>query len=222
MRQLTVEFPKSEFSKVEGNSRVLQGIKNLQLLTFLRHNDEEMTMICRVELEPQLTNVEDYIKHVSDDTYQMQLVEQEKAGTYVVLVKHKLNQPSNQRKVESAFWEKLAYVVSIEVWSNKFRITSLGSLKQIKSALKTLETNGIRHKILSNTDAKFAPDSPLGALTDKQRRILIAAYKLGYYDLPRKINSRQLSEKLGLHKSALATHIRKAELRLLATVLNKF
>ena len=71
------------------------------------------------------------------------------------------------------------------------------------------------------TDAKFAPDSPLNTLTEKQRRILIAAYKLGYFDLPRRVSSRELSEKLGLHKSALAAHIRKAELRLLDAVLSE-
>ena len=71
------------------------------------------------------------------------------------------------------------------------------------------------------TEAKFSPDSPLNVLTEKQRRILIASYKLGYYDLPRKVGSRELAEKLGLHKSALATHIRKAERRLLADILSE-
>jgi predicted DNA binding protein len=221
MRRLIIEFPKSEFSKVEGNSKVLENVKTMEVLMFLRHTDEEITMICRVELETEVSNAEDYIKHVSDNAYQVQLLERENSGAYVVLVKHKLNHPSELSTVGNAFWEKGAYVVAREMWSGKFRMTFLGTLSQIKATLKTLEITGIRHRILSMTDAKFAPDSPLNTLTEKQRRILIAGYKLGYFDLPRRVSSRELSEKLGLHKSALATHIRKAELRLLDAVLSK-
>jgi len=45
--------------------------------------------------------------------------------------------------------------------------------------------------------------------------------KLGYYSLPRKTNSEQLAKKLNLHKSALAAHRRKAELRLITQILIK-
>jgi predicted DNA binding protein len=100
-------------------------------------------------------------------------------------------------------------------------MTFLGSVNQIRETLKTLEKSGMHHRIVSLTDAKFSPNSPLNALTEKQRRIIIAAYKLGYYDLPRRVSSRELSEKLGLHKSALATHRRKAELRLLDAMLSE-
>jgi predicted DNA binding protein len=221
MRRLVIEFPKSEFSKVEGNSKVLQDVKTMEVLMFLRHTDEEITMICRVELETEVSDVQDYIKLVSDNAYQVQFLERENSGAYVVLVKHKIHKSGQLRVIGNALWEKGAYVVAREMWSGKFRMTFLGNVNQIKNTLKTLDTTGIRHRILSMTDAKFTPNSPLNALTEKQRRILIAAYKLGYYDLPRKISSRQLSERLGLHKSALATHRRKAELRLLASVLSE-
>jgi len=221
MRRLVVEFPKSEFIKVEGNSKVLENLKTMEVLMFLRHTDEEITMICRVELETEVSNAEDYVKRVGDNAYRVQLLEQENSGAYVVLVKHKLNHPSELSSIGNAFWEKGAYIVAREMWSGKFRMTFLGTLNQIKATLKTLEITGIRHRILSMTDAKFAPDSPLNALTEKQRRILIAGYKLGYFDLPRRVSSRELSGKLGLHKSALATHIRKAELRLLDAVLSE-
>ncbi len=44
-------------------------------------------------------------------------------------------------------------------------------------------------KVVSLMDAKFSPSSPLQRLTEKQRDVLIKAYKLGYYDRPRKISS---------------------------------
>jgi hypothetical protein len=221
MRRLVVEFPKSEFSKIEGESKALRDLKTMEVVMILRHTEEEITMICRVELETGVSNIEEYLKQASDDVYHVQILEQETSGAYIVLVKHRLTHPSDFSSISNVFWDKGGYVVAREMWAGKFRVTFIGNIHQIKQTLSTLESNSIRHKILSLTDAKFAPNSPLNVLTEKQRRILIAAYKLGYYNLPRTISSRQLSEKLGLHKSALATHIRKAELRLLAAILSE-
>jgi predicted DNA binding protein len=221
MRRLVVELPKDEFIKIEGGSQLLENVKTLEVLMILRHTDEEITMICRVELETEVFNVEDYAKLVSDNTYRVQLLERENGGAYIVLVKHKLKQIDENLRTSRAFWEVGGYVVAREMWGGKFRMTFLGSVNQIRATLRMLEVSGMHYRIVSLTDAKFSPDSPLNVLTEKQRRILITAYKLGYYDLPRRVSSRQLSEKLGLHKSALATHRRKAELRLLAAILSE-
>ena len=69
------------------------------------------------------------------------------------------------------------------------------------------------------TEANFSPDSLLSKLTEKQRKVLFAAYKLGYYDLPRRINSEKLAEKLNIGNSTLGEHLRKAERRLLIHIL---
>ena len=221
MRRLIVEFPKDEFSKIEGNL-LLENVKTMEVLMILRESDEEITMICRVELETEVANVEEYAKLISNNAYRVQVLERENTGAYIILLKHNLAQvEENLRKRAYAFWDKGGYAVSREMWLGKFRMTYLGTVRQLKETLKTLEKLEIRHRIVSMTDAKFSADSPLNALTEKQRRILMAAYKLGYYNLPRRIGSRELSEKLGLHKSALATHIRKAELRLLDAVLSE-
>jgi predicted DNA binding protein len=56
-------------------------------------------------------------------------------------------------------------------------------------------------------------------LTEKQREVLISAHKLGYYDIPRRINSDQLAEHLDIANSTLVEHLRKAEQRLLVHIL---
>jgi predicted DNA binding protein len=71
-------------------------------------------------------------------------------------------------------------------------------------------------------DARFPPNSPMGRLTEKQRRVLIAAYKLGYYDIPRRITSGEMARKLNLVKSTFSAHVRKAERRLLTEMLSEF
>jgi predicted DNA binding protein len=76
--------------------------------------------------------------------------------------------------------------------------------------------------VVSLTDAKFPSNSPIGRLTDKQRRVLLTAYKLGYYDVPRRITAEKLARKLNLVKSTFSAHVRKAERRLLAEMLSEF
>jgi predicted DNA binding protein len=59
----------------------------------------------------------------------------------------------------------------------------------------------------------------LSVLTEKQRQILIAAQKYGYYDYPKKINSDQLSKKFNLSKTTLLQHLRKAEGRIMENIV---
>lgn len=71
-------------------------------------------------------------------------------------------------------------------------------------------------------DARFTPSSPVARLTEKQREVLLSAYKLGYYDLPIRISSEELAKKFGRVKSTFVAHRRKAERRLLKDTLSQF
>jgi len=57
------------------------------------------------------------------------------------------------------------------------------------------------------------------SLTEKQRRILMSAYKMGYYDVPRRTDSEMVAKALELDKSTVVEHLRKAEKRLLKQVI---
>jgi predicted DNA binding protein len=110
-----------------------------------------------------------------------------------------------------------------ELRDGKAKVAFLGNAKQIKKHLENLERQARgRYRVVSLTDARFSPNSPLARLTEKQRRVLITAYKLGYYDLPRRIGSEELARKLNLVKSTFVAHRRKAERRLLTEMLSEF
>jgi predicted DNA binding protein len=57
-------------------------------------------------------------------------------------------------------------------------------------------------------------------LTDKQREIMNAAYRYGYYDIPKRISSEQLSERLNISKPTLLEHLRKAERRIFTEIFS--
>ena len=141
MRKLVVEFPKTELGKVEGDSPFLQNLKTLEVLMYLKYSNEEITMICRVELDFEVSNIEEYAKLVGENIYGVQLLERETGGAYIVLVKHKLQHVDEKRHTNSQILlENGGYIVSREMWEGKFRITFLGSVHQIKETLKTLES----------------------------------------------------------------------------------
>lgn len=70
-------------------------------------------------------------------------------------------------------------------------------------------------------DAKFSKDSPLSRLTEKQRKVLVTAYRLGYYDEPRRISSLELAKRLRVNSSTLINHRRRAERHLLAELIGR-
>ena len=112
-----------------------------------------------------------------------------------------------------------------EITDGTAKVTFLGTARQIRNQLRALEKaaeRGIHYKIISLTDARFPADSPISRLTDKQRKVLITAYKLGYYDAPKRVSSEDLARKLGLVKSTFVAHRRKAERRLLDEMLSEF
>jgi hypothetical protein len=219
MRRLILEFALKEFEKIH-ETGPLKHIKTFEVIQFLRLDNEEFAAICRIETKDEtpefssLTKEAGLVKGFSEGA---QLLEREKSGAYIVFIRHSI--------VPFGFSVNNliagGYLVAAEIREEKMKVTYLGSVKQVKTILNTLRHQEIRYKILSLTDAKFSVNSPLNFLTEKQRRVLIASYKFGYYSLPRKTSSEQLAKKLNLHKSALATHRRKAELRLITQVLKE-
>ena len=183
------------------------------LETFLKSDYREAAMILSVEYNEPNVNIEDLFR---ENLVEAKLLEREgESYTYFVKVRppEAIHGVPDPRAIGGYF--SLPY----EVRDGKVKITFLGSAKQVRAFLKIVEDAGLRYRMISLMDAQFSPHSPLSRLTEKQRRVLIKAHKLGYYDVPRKINLGQLAERLGLAYSTVDVQLRRAERRLLNYIM---
>jgi hypothetical protein len=104
---------------------------------------------------------------------------------------------------------------------DKMVISVIGNEENLKKFLGLIKHIG-EVKSISFKKATFHEQSILSCLTEKQREIVIAAKKNGYYTYPRKINSEDLSHKVGLSKPTVIQHLRKAEVRLISNILTGY
>jgi predicted DNA binding protein len=133
-----------------------------------------------------------------------------------------LPKDTKQQKINSIGLSFGGYFLTpLEVMDGKIRMTFLGKPRQLKALLEAFDNIGLHCKVVLMTDASFSPSAPLSCLTQKQKEVLVISFKEGYYNLPRRIGSKELARKLGLKSSALIEHRRKAERRLIASILNE-
>jgi hypothetical protein len=107
---------------------------------------------------------------------------------------------------------------AFELKPASWRVTAVGSNDQMRRFLADLRHFKMRYKVLSIEDANLPrPSAKLAVdvLTPKQREVLVAAYRNGYYDIPKRAGSADVAKALALGKSTTLEHLRKAEKRLL-------
>jgi predicted DNA binding protein len=214
MRRLTLQFTSEDMIQHEGEQAALNGIDTFEILHILRQDRTEMAMIARLSLKDKNLKIEDIF---GDELDEYQLIEKEKGGGGVYFFRSK---PRNPEEIDSILGFGGYLTMPFGINNGKVTMTFLGNSNEIKNLLKSLEQMKIPYKVVGLTDAKFSHDSPLSQLTEKQRRILLSAFNSGYYDVPRKISSEELAEKLNIKAPTLVIHRRKAELRVLGKIIN--
>jgi PAS domain-containing protein len=63
---------------------------------------------------------------------------------------------------------------------------------------------------------RLLPDGEFEDLTERQREVLEAAYRAGYFEWPRDNTAEEVADSLGIASPTLHSHLRKAENRILA------
>jgi DNA-binding CsgD family transcriptional regulator len=223
MRRLVVELYGKELDKrLEGTP--FEKIKSMEMVHLLRNDQSENVSIWRVRLRDPGLKVEDCFKK-DGVTKEVQVLEREEKGegadgpSYLVFLRRTVRPGlllGHGTDPEGGYLQG-----PMELRDGRIRFSFVGSQKQVKAILDGAEQRGLRYRVVLMTDADFAEDSLLHRLTEKQRRILIMAYKLGYFDVPKKINSDELGDRLKLSGSTVVEHLGKAERRLLDGILSE-
>jgi hypothetical protein len=214
MRRITVELAAADITKAFGKShRFNDQIRSLEVLSFLKSTPNEVVEICRVQLSDPATSITDVFTHSSEE---VSVLHQEAADTYVCFYRKR----PIRRLLSIVSSVPGGYLSTpYEVRDGRLRITLLGNARSLRIFLKTLQRVRLHPKIVSLTDAVFSLNSPLERLTEKQKTVIMDAFKNGYYDFPRKIGSEALAKKLGIREPTLVIHRRKAERKLFAHML---
>jgi hypothetical protein len=217
MRRMILSFSREDLAKVQGD-KLSHNIESFVVLLILRQDGNEITLIAKVKLKDPTLSPDFF--HEPDD--HVQLLERNKNdGVYTYFVQTKLVHGSRGRVLFGGILKRGYVVQPFEVENGQVKMTFLAASTEIRRLLQRIEKKGLRYKVLSLDDARFSQNSPISRLTNKQRRVLITAYNMGYYDLPKKISSRALAEKLGMQHSTLSIHRIKAERKLIETVLTE-
>jgi len=226
LRRLVIEISPEQFGNrsqvvAAAAAGVLAKVKSIEMLHILRMVPGEFAAIVRIELRDPKFNVEAiFALEGLGSKLDTELLDRESDVVFTYFIRSKTSVRTPELVGQGGLMPYLS--TPFEFKDGKLRVTLLGNSSQVKRYLADLSKQKlVKYRIASLTDAKFPPNSPIGRLTDKQRRVLITAYRLGYYDVPRRITSEELARKLNLVKSTFSTHVRKAERRLLTEMLSE-
>jgi hypothetical protein len=220
MRRLVIELYGKELERRIERSPY-QKIRSMELVRLLRNDNSENVAIWKMELKDPSSKLEDCFKE-DRFTKDVQVLERKEAqdgegSSYIVFLRRKVrpglllgygNKPGG------------GYMLGpLRISDGRLTFTFIGTQKQIKSIFEGAEKRRLKYRVMSLTDADFAEDSLLNRLTEKQRKVLLLAFKLGYFDVPKKINSDELATRLRLTGSTVVEHLNKAEHRLLTGII---
>ena len=214
MRRVIIELPAAELAEFMHEPR-LNEIELFEALSLLRMTQTEATIVARIKFRDPKIDIERYF---NDPTDVVQILEKEKDGSYICFMKGKMQRQFSQvMGIINRGYLSSPY----EIRDGRLKIAFLGSTRVIKGFLGNITRAGLHCKVLSLTDARFSSSSPLSKLTGIQQRVILSAFELGYYDLPRRIDSRELAKRLKMAEPTLVVHRRKAERRLLSEILEE-
>jgi predicted DNA binding protein len=113
----------------------------------------------------------------------------------------------------------LIYTAPSLISEDKVIVSFISSQKDMRKFVEMVKARVGKVVNISFKQSTYEKKHLLSVLTDKQREIMAAAYRYGYYDIPTGISSERLAQKMKISKPTLLEHLRKAERRILTEIL---
>jgi DNA-binding CsgD family transcriptional regulator len=224
MRRIVVEMYGAELERSLHKNPAFRRMRELEVLRILRYDEHEATIICRIALKDPRERVEDCFNGAATPTKVVILGKEMEGETDVIGEQGSIVLLRRAIERRFLFGEIIGsgsgYLqVPLSYKDGRLTFTLVGSQTQLKSILRGVEKRGFQYRVVSLKEAGFDSDSLLGSLTKKQQRVLLTAYRMGYYDVPRRTNSAEVARSLHLSDGTVVEHLRKAEKRLLSGIL---
>jgi hypothetical protein len=211
MRRAVVEVPRQD-PQCFGRLTELGVIESFRLIHLFRFDMKSYEGICRVKFRNPGVHPSRMVGHIGIS--KAQSLARLADGACLVHIEGK---PTAELARFAALTGGAMYP-AFEPTPESWRVTAVGSNDQLRRFLAELRHFKMRYKVLSIEDAELkgpALPSPMELLTPRQREAVIAAYRSGYYDIPKRADSADVARVLALGKSTTLEHLRKAEKRLL-------
>jgi hypothetical protein len=214
MRRVTLEFNyEGAWKQIFGHN--YNKVEVLEALRSFKCDLEGLAIICRIRLKDKARDVKDLVD--SGLLTNIELLYREKDGSFVVFIEGKPCVPKLQGSDQRPRLLMARQPDFLDV--NRMKVELIGKEEEIKKFLQYANRYCNTYKILGLTSVDTKAESPLSRLTLKQKQVLLTAFALGYYDVPRRISSEELSLHLDADKSTIVEHLRKAERRLIAGII---
>jgi hypothetical protein len=216
MRRITLEFNYQDAWKQIFGSNA-EKVEILEGLRCFKCDLESIALICRIKLKDKRMNVKDLIgKGLLTN---IETLYKEKDGSEVVFIEGRLRIPPQQLPKGARLPKLLVAGPPDFLDVNRMKVEVLGKETDVKKILQNASRWSNTYKILGLTSIDKKEEPLLSKLSMKQRQALLTAFALGYYDVPRKISSEELSHHLNADKSTIVEHLRKAEKKLIDGVI---
>jgi predicted DNA binding protein len=217
MRKLTLELAPNERVKEELKP-MFEIINSFELLEIMKIHWEEGIRIDLIECHLNETQSIHEVKIIGD--MEILSVLKSEGSKHICLAKY--SEPEESKDLFKQFDLNLIYATPIIMSSEKYTISVIGDQENLTRFVELAKTHLGKIENMTFKKAAYQKHDILSVLTDKQRDILIAAKKHGYYKYPRKIKSEELAKKIGISKGTTIEHLRKAEERLIENILTGY
>jgi hypothetical protein len=96
----------------------------------------------------------------------------------------------------------------------------VGPPGEVKRLVEFVQAWGTDLEIVAVKDFHTIDKGILTILTDRQLEVLRTANQLGYFERPKKMDSRDIAHKMGISHATFLAHIRKSEKRIFSALLD--
>jgi hypothetical protein len=198
-----------------GFDKIFDYAERITTLSSLLFTTDQFIMVSKVEWKDEV-EIESIKRSIIIDDI-IEISSQKKESMYIVIghlppiVSELISHVVKQFKCFFEF-----PIVNVK---GKMTIPVVGTKENLRELVAYLEELNVEIEILSLTNYYVKGKDILSSLTPTQYECLELAFEKGYFDIPKKVDARNLAKERGISHSAFLAHLRKAEKKIFEELL---